>query len=537
MLFSKGSKLLSQHTTLAYGLLALALLLSGYIRYQFLNIPFERDEGEYCYIAQLLLEGKTPYLDFYEQKPPGLFYSYALLQAIFGNSLTGVHLAFILVNTLSILLIFGFCKQLFDTWAAAIASWSFALLSLSKMAAGFSAQAEHLIVLSFLAALFFLQKAFHQKRNFYWILSACFLSWCVLIKQSGLFFALAGFGFGLSYYFHLRPMPFKTFLKKQPLLLLGLLIPVVICLSVLYLQGAFTEMLFWVVEYPRMYIGQYDWASGLRRFLKNFYRISASYQSFWYLGGIALFALLFTKNIKLPKSWFYLLSILSFLAIIPGFRFYGHYFLLLFPGLAILIGLAFFLSQFYLSKKLYPVVPLSLVGIIFVLNIYHNQTYYFNHDSQQLLRTVYQTNPFWETKLISDYLKDHSQPEDQIAVWGSEPQINFYTDRKAASRHCFLLFLMGGNQRTAIWQKELIKETTEAKPRYIVKVNHPYSGNVNAKTLEIFYPWSIDYLAQHYQLIGLSEIYKDQASTLVWGKAALAQDLNSPYQLLIYQRK
>ena len=520
-----------------YLILGLAILWVSYVRLQFLEIPFERDEGEYCYHAQLLLEGKIPYLDFYEQKPPGLFYSYAFLQAIFGNSLSAVHVAFLLVNILSLVFIFGFCKRLFDPWAAAMASWSFALVSLSKMAAGFSAQAEHLIVLSFVAALFYLQKALDQHRKLYWIIGGFLLSWGVLIKQNGIFFLFIGLAFILNYYYLKTPSSWASFLKKMGYLSFGILAPLLFCSFILWYQNAFEEMFFWVYQYPKSYIGQYDLATGLRRFTKNMTKVSYSYQGFWLLGLSALFISVFVKKANFPKVWFWVLASLSFVAIVPGFRFYGHYFLLLSPCLAILCGLAFYLSKIYISNKLYPWLPLALISLMFISNIFLNKNYYFHQDHTKLLREVYHTNPFQEAKIISDYLKENSKVDEQIAVWGSEPQINFYTNRKAPSRHCFFLFLISPISKTATWQKELIQETEQAKPRYIVKVQHPYSGNITAKTLKIFYPWSIGYLKQHYQLIGLSEIYNDKASSFLWEEAVLKHQINSPYQLLVYQRK
>lgn len=515
----------------------MALLVASYLRWQFMDVPLERDEGEYCYQAQLLLEGKIPYLDFYEQKPPGLFYSYAWLQAIFGNHLYGVHLGFLFVNLLSIVFIFQFSKNLFDPWAAVATSWIFTLVSLNKMAAGFSAQAEHLLILFFLAALCVLQQALKKQKPWLWILGAALLAWTVLIKQNGIFYVGLGMTYTWSQLYLQGIFSWKSFSQKMGLMFCGALVPVLWFGLQLYRQAALSEMFFWMIEYPRSYIGQYHWETGWRRFLKNFQRISTGYESFWYLAASALLVVLFTKKTKFPKLWFYLLPFFSLLAIIPGFRFYGHYFLLLFPSLAILVGLGFYLSRYYLPQRSYPALPLTVIAILVTYSLYQQRSYYFELSSTELLRSVYQTNPFSETKLISDYLKQHSEVGDQIAVWGSEPQINFYTNRKAPSRHNFLLFLMGNTPQTAIWQRELIAETSAASPRYIVDVRHPYSGAINKKTLPIFYPWRVRYLETHYEKIGLVEIFKDQVSRIYWGELAREQAITSPYQLVVYERK
>lgn len=40
--------------------------------------PFQRDEGEYAYSAQLLREGGVPYKEAFMQKPPMIIYTYYL---------------------------------------------------------------------------------------------------------------------------------------------------------------------------------------------------------------------------------------------------------------------------------------------------------------------------------------------------------------------------------------------------------------------------------------------------------------------------
>src|SRR5690349_19078998 len=80
-------------------------LLVVIIRLNFLTIPFERDEGAYSYYGRLLLDGKTPYISFYETKPPGLFYVYAFIQLLAGSSVEAIHVAGIIVNLLTIILV------------------------------------------------------------------------------------------------------------------------------------------------------------------------------------------------------------------------------------------------------------------------------------------------------------------------------------------------------------------------------------------------------------------------------------------------
>ena len=49
----------------ALGLLALLILATAGIRLRLLGIPLDRDEGEYAYFGQLLLQGVLPYTQAY----------------------------------------------------------------------------------------------------------------------------------------------------------------------------------------------------------------------------------------------------------------------------------------------------------------------------------------------------------------------------------------------------------------------------------------------------------------------------------------
>src|SRR5271165_5109722 len=81
----------------SYGLLLLVVLFFGMIRLRLLDFPLERDEGEYAYGGQLILQGIAPYQLCYSMKLPGTAAAYALFMAFFGQTPAGVHLGLLLV--------------------------------------------------------------------------------------------------------------------------------------------------------------------------------------------------------------------------------------------------------------------------------------------------------------------------------------------------------------------------------------------------------------------------------------------------------
>src|SRR6201985_1441396 len=95
-----------QHAYLAYALLALVMLFTCALRFHLRTIPLERDEGEYAYSGQLMLQGLPPYKLAYNMKLPGTYAAYAFIMAVFGQTTEGIHVGVLVVNLATIFLIF-----------------------------------------------------------------------------------------------------------------------------------------------------------------------------------------------------------------------------------------------------------------------------------------------------------------------------------------------------------------------------------------------------------------------------------------------
>src|ERR1051326_2572435 len=86
--------------------LLLIVILFGLVRWRLAKMPLERDEGEYAYAGQLMLEHIPPYKFAYNMKLPGTYAAYAVLMAIFGETDRGIHLGVLFVNAGTIVLVF-----------------------------------------------------------------------------------------------------------------------------------------------------------------------------------------------------------------------------------------------------------------------------------------------------------------------------------------------------------------------------------------------------------------------------------------------
>ncbi len=136
-----------------WGLVIFILLGAIALRVHLLNVPLERDEGEYAYTGQMILQGFLPYAKVYSMKLPGIYGAYALMMAILGQTLTGIHLGLLLVNLATIILIYLLGKQLVDRTTGVVAAASFAVLSVGESVQGVFANAEHFVILPAVAGM------------------------------------------------------------------------------------------------------------------------------------------------------------------------------------------------------------------------------------------------------------------------------------------------------------------------------------------------------------------------------------------------
>ncbi len=238
-----------------WGWLALicVLLFVAAVRIRLRDMPLERDEGEFAYGGQLLLQGVPPGRLLYTLKLPGTHAAYAALMFLFGQSNAGVHLGFLLVNAATIVLLFLLARVLLGNVAASIAAATFGLLSLSPGVLGTSAHATHFVVLMAVAGLWWLWRAANTGRRLAYLGAGAMLGASVLMKHNGLMFVALALGWlvALGYTKQFAPSPplgkallFFATGVATPLLLFGVL---------LWWAGTWENCWFWSVKYAQAY--------------------------------------------------------------------------------------------------------------------------------------------------------------------------------------------------------------------------------------------------------------------------------------------
>ena len=164
------------------------------IRIRLLGIPLERDEGEYAYAGQLILQGIPPYKLAYNMKFPGTYAAYAVIMSIFGQTINGIHLGLLLVNAATIVLIFFLGRQLVNSRLGLAAAMSYAVLSVSPSVLGLAAHATNFVMFPVLGGTLMILKLSEPERHVSRRLFTSGLLFGVglLMKQPALFFILFG---------------------------------------------------------------------------------------------------------------------------------------------------------------------------------------------------------------------------------------------------------------------------------------------------------------------------------------------------------
>lgn len=516
-------------------ILSAIVLVNVWIRYGLIEVPFERDEGEYAYGGQLLLQGIPPYLQLYNMKLPGIYAAYAGVMAIFGQSHAGVHSGLLLVNSLSVVLVFFIGSHLLGRFAGGASAAAFAVLAMGQPVQGIFANAEHFVLLPVLVGVFLLLQGERRDDVKLLFISGFLFGTGFIIKQHGIFFL----AWALVTLFFARFKPSRSwpwFFSRSVALCLGGVLPYLVTCLLLYKAGVFEKFWFWTFDYARAYTNQVAWPEAIRTLVGQIKRIISASPLLW-AGVLAGLLVSLVRATRRPFGLLISFTCFSFLAICPGFYFRPHYFVLLLPAAALLFGaMAAKVSELVRdSQPGFVRVGISFGVVLLCLgtSLFAQRQFLFMMSAEDANRSVYWPNPFNESIKIADFLRDHSVSGDTVAIMGSEPQIFFYSGLHSASGYIYMYPLMENHDFALQMQREFIREIEEASPRFLMFVRNPYSWLQKKHSQTLVYEWFANY-KERYQRVGLIETFED--STRYTWEAPFPWPPASPYWIEVLRK-
>jgi hypothetical protein len=522
LIFMEDKNNESGHLTkyLSYILLAIVLGMVLFVRIRLLQAPMERDEGEYAYMGQLLLKGIPPYANAYTMKLPGVSFVYALFMALFGQTTAGIHTGLLVVNGISIYLVFLLARKVLDKDAAVISCATYAILSLSQSVYGVFAHATQFVVLFSLAGLLLLLRYIDRGR----LLALCAGGLCFglafIMKQHAILFICFAFLY-LLWKCWSNPATSKMKLMMAcSLFLSGIIVPYALVALYAFEAGVLGKFWFWTVQYAREYVSEQTAAQGWNNFTNTFVPIVKMQLPFWLLAGAGV-GLLFSKpRCKTDRLFLGGFFFFSFLSVCPGFYFREHYFVMLLPAVALMAGAAVSAAEHSFAtmklRRFQQFIPALLLMTAVAYGLYNENAYYFYLTPQQVTRTTYGPSPFPEAVQVAQYIKEHTTASDRIAVLGSEPEIFFYADRLSATSHIYMYGLMEKQPYAEQMQSEVIREIEMAKPKYVVMINLPSSWGIPPFSSRRIIDWGEKFAAEKYDVVGIIDIVDFNTTHYVW---------------------
>lgn len=520
-------------------LFAVLLGLVVGIRIRLLNLPLERDEGEYAYAGQLMLRGFPPYQLAYNMKFPGTYAAYALMMSIFGQTAAGLHLGLLAVNAADVVLVFLLARRLFSTTAGIAAAASYAVLTVSFSVLGFAGHATHFVVLPVLAGAFLLLHPARAPSKAVVFASGLLFGIGLLMKQPAIFFI----PFGASYLFYRdwqERLDWKQILLRNSVFIGGAILPFAITCLLLWRAGVFGKFWFWTVTYAHVYGSLVSASEAPQLFFDSLRSVVDSGWPLWILAAFGALACFRDKNFRARRPFLFGLLAFSGLALCPGLYFREHYFILVLPALCLLIGAAFATIEDFCLRFSGPqrLLPLLLLAAACALPLLAQKRFVTAPNPMRVSQLIYGLEPFPEAAWVGNYLRAHTNQDDRIAVLGSEPEIYFYAQRLSATGYIYVYALMEPHKYALQMQREMIQEIEAARPKYIVYVKDDFSWLQRENSEKLIYEWFQRYRFENLELAGLVNIVAPGHSDYYFPAPATPASIPlSQTYLLIYERK
>lgn len=497
-----------------YALLFVSIALFAAIRFHLRQIPLNRDDGEYAYMGQLILNGVPPYTVAANMKLPGTYASYAVLMAVFGQTAAGIHMGVIVVTSLSAIFLFLIGTRLYGPFTGAVAAASYIFFAAKIVVLGIDGQATHFIVVMALAGMWLLLCAMPQnpestgpkhpshqlRRGLLFAAGLCFgLSF--LAKQPGILFG----SFAVIYWFFCnRKLPRKKLAVGGAALILGILIPYGITSLIMLKVGAFHKFWFWTWTYAHQYATLTDIHWGWIHLRVIFPWVVRPF-ALWAFAIVGLLSPFWCSHTRPHAGFLTGFLVTSFVAVCPGLYFHPHYWIVFLPAGALAIGVGLeSIRRVLLQSKFnrWASVPLIYFVLIYVTAVYGQWKAFYRLDPIALSRKMYPEQNFPEYVKVADFIKSQARPGDRVGIFGNEPEICFYTHLRCATTNLYIYPMLEKQKFAKQMQTDMEHELESAPPRFFVYVNSWYTViTPNREDDRAFMQWGWDFAHRDYKLV------------------------------------
>ncbi|MDP8206457.1 MAG: glycosyltransferase family 39 protein [Candidatus Electryonea clarkiae] len=488
---------LSRHISTRIEIISLAILILWLMLIQFYQWPVlvnggfdNRDCAAYVFAGEIIRDGGVPYVDFWDQKPPLIYLINAAALEISNGNLWSVWVTSLLCLITTLLIGHFTIRRWLGNGAALIGSILFASSFIGVYAGGNLTESYALPFQWALLLIFITWLQKNSSNNLRTgLLTGILTALCFILRQNligtGLAVAITSliiiifnpkiFGKdNSSISKNSLPLPSETIFKILKYCFGGILGVLVVFLPVLiYLlkTGSLAEFYECAFNYNFSYKTDTDF----------FKRIYIHLPIFDYIPITVLAVLLWIANLRqvivrlkcrnlnavniLLFTWF---PIEFFMAIVSGQSF-NHYYLTLLPVVIALIvyGSKEIITNSGISSRFKQSWIILVLLVISFTVIKHNGKIIRSTDNERV-------NQVSETV---DYIKQNTNEDDTIFVWGVMADVYFLSGRKPASRYTLVYPLLAPGYTKTIHIQDLLRDLEKSSPKLIVDAS-PRNRNI-----------------------------------------------------------
>jgi hypothetical protein len=459
------------------------VLLTAALRIPLLDIPLERDEGEYAYIAWRLEHQEMPYRDWVDQKPPAVFWVYRAALSLPTPPVRAIHLSALVFSAATACALFLMARLLTPMPWAFLGASLFAILSADPHIQGTSANTEIFMLLPLVLAQWaFLYCGPGNRSRVVWMFSCG-----VLIGLATAFKQVAASSLPLLLL--LYPAFFRGAPLSEPagragsetgeltpssmlpgtiafvfFSALGFAAVWAVIAAYFNSQKGLHDLVYNVLTHNLEYINSVPWSVRFQLLQKTLGELASTQAVAWVLAIIGIGGMCKTGKTGLLLflgAWF----VASVAGVSASGYFFPHYFQQALPVLCVmgaLGGEAIARAEFW-GKATVPARAVLIILVACAIPAIFTVPFLFK-SPDDVSKAIYPSNFCPEMQRIGQRLAETTAPSDKVYVFGAEPEVLFYARRVSATRYVFLFPLYGPYRDVKEKQAVTIEEVTTNHP-------------------------------------------------------------------------
>jgi Dolichyl-phosphate-mannose-protein mannosyltransferase len=469
-------------------------------------LPGHGDAQLFAYIGSEWLAGVIPYVDAWDNKPPGIFATIAMVFAIFPDNFGALAVLEGILIAICNLSIFTLMRKFGAPWdAAAVATAGSAVACNLLYYNGHGVLTEIYLIGPAATSMVFFAKAFLERRLYWMFLAGICTGIASLYKPTGLspFMAQMCFLFLLVL---LKQHGWLLFLRCFVVNAFGIVIAWAPFVFYFWRHGGLFELfnatLFYNITYG---------ASSQPGLFQSVFRVVGQLQPIATLAVCALVvsvlvantlcsslrAVLAREKDVAPLTLWGMLVVLWVLVDLAGAmaggRNYAHYFLTLTPSLSLMGGLAYWTLAETIgcspdACQARIVLAALLLGPLLFAQI---------HDANHLRGALTASRPKDYSDRGMEFLSNTRKPTDTMFTWGTIPSYYFTSKMRSPSRYLGADMIFDSPVTAEKMRDQILKDLEQKPPSFLVDNTANQTKQITDETVN---RWFHRFTEQNYRL-------------------------------------